>query len=244
MRSASATNTVRNECDHSNSIDDEREGTNVCIDCGLVLDQLYFPSRSAVLNEHDYSAPDKIFLFLKDVCGNAFIADNIIYYAYNYFNHLKKDMSIIDKKFKDTVIASYALYETLCRHGNAFTAKEIAYYTGTPCNYLWKVENCLHMSEMLHNPQDFVERYCAILKIDFYTTKIIKGIAGNMYALGDIRPSCVVSAVIYLYCVKEIKMKLTMKDICEVCDVSTGNIYKICNRLLPMYRNKISLLYT
>jgi transcription initiation factor TFIIIB Brf1 subunit/transcription initiation factor TFIIB len=215
----------------------------VCTDCGLVLDQLYLPSYISPSDIY-CAEQDKIFIFLKDVCGNAFIANNIIYYSYNYYTKLKKDPSVIEKKFKDSIVASYALYETLCRHGNAFTAKEIAYFTGTPCNYLWKVENCLHVTETLNNPQDFVDRYCAMLTIDFYTSKIIKGIVGNMYGLGDIRPACVVAAVIYLYCCKEKNMQLTMKEICEVCDVSSGNIFKICKRLFPTYRNKISLLYT
>jgi transcription initiation factor TFIIIB Brf1 subunit/transcription initiation factor TFIIB len=230
----------RNECSHSNVVDDEREGTCVCTECGLVLEQLYFPCYTSDIDDIDRC---KTFLFLRDVCSNAFISENIIYYSYTYFKHLKKDQSIISKKFADIAIASFALYETLSRHKNAYTAKEIAYYTGTPCTTLWKIENCLHVTEMLNNPQDFVERYCSSLEIDFYPTKIIKGITGNMYGLGDIRPSCVVAAVIYLYC-KEIDEAISMKKICEVCDVSTGNIYKIINRLDKMYKDNISLLYT
>jgi len=169
--------------------------------------------------------------------------DNIISYTHSYFKSLKNDSHVKEKKFADKTIASYALYETLSRHKLPYTANEIEYFTGTPCKMLWKVENCLHFSEMLNNPQDFVDRYCSSLDLDFYKTKIIKGIVGNMYGLGDIRPSCVVAAVIYLYC-KELGLQMPMKTVCEACFVSTGNMYKIIRRLPQNIANQISLLYT
>jgi transcription initiation factor TFIIIB Brf1 subunit/transcription initiation factor TFIIB len=229
-----------NDCSHPRSIDDPTEGTCVCIDCGLVLDQLYFENYNFQNERHDFS---EIFLFIKDVCGNACLPDNIISYTHTYFKKLKSDSYINERKFSDKTIASYALYETLSRHKLPYTANEIEYFTGTACKLLWKVEDCLHFTEMLNNPQDFVDRYCSSLDIDFYNSKIIKGIVGNMYGLGDIRPSCVVAAVIYLYC-KEIKLQMSMKAVCEACFVSTGNMYKIIRRLPDNIANQISLLYT
>jgi transcription initiation factor TFIIIB Brf1 subunit/transcription initiation factor TFIIB len=230
----------RNDCPHSRSIDDVVEGTCVCTDCGLVLSQLYFDNYQFENEKSDFY---EILLFLKDVCGNACMPENIVCYAHTYFQKLKKDTYIKEKKFNDKILASYALYETLSRHKIPYTANEIEYFTGTPCKMLWKVENCLHFTEMLNNPQDFVDRYCSSLELDFYSTKIIKGIVGNMYGLGDIRPSSVVAAVIYLYC-KELGFPMSMKTVCEACFVSTGNMYKIIRRLPEHIANEISLLYT
>lgn len=237
-----------NGCSHSNTIDDEIDGSCVCIECGLVLEQLYFHSykfkeKDVCTEESELNADSKILVFLKDICENAFVVESFVHYSFSYFLQLKKDPAILAKKFKSEEVASYALYETLSRHNVPHTAKEIEHFTGTSCKLLWAIENCLHVTETLNNPQDFAERYCTLLNLDWYNMKMIKGISGNMFGLGDIRPSCVIAAVIFLYC-KENNIAMTMKKVCEVCDVSTGNMYKIIKRLPKKYVTNISLLYS
>jgi transcription initiation factor TFIIIB Brf1 subunit/transcription initiation factor TFIIB len=218
----------------------EDEGECVCTGCGLVLERLYKQSDVATAGKlNDEHA--KIISFLKDICSNACMPEAVTIWTMNYYYQLLKEKAL--KNFKKIELASYALYEILSRNKIPRTAKEIEYFTGTQIQILWKIENCLHFSETLNNPQDFVDRYCSLLNIPFYNIRIIKGIVGNMYGMGDIRPNCVVAAVIYLY-YKEINEKMSMQTVCEVCCVSTGNMYKIIRNLRKDFVEKISLFYS
>jgi transcription initiation factor TFIIIB Brf1 subunit/transcription initiation factor TFIIB len=241
-----------NECAHSQTVDDDQEGTTVCLNCCRVLDQLYFCNYE-IGNGNGidlYTSKDfcDSFIFLKDVCANSMIPYNMVSYAHDYFKVLKNNHLISGKNFSNKVIASYALYETLSNHSISRSAREIELITGTKCASLWKVENCLNLEEIIGNPEDFVERYCTALDIDFFKMKIIKGIVSNMsqfndvWGFGGIRPDSIVAAVIYLYC-KEINFKISMKSVCQVCSVSYGNIYKIVNRLPSKISKNISSLY-
>jgi len=210
--------------------------------CGLVLEQLLL---HPVGKREKYDIVDfrNVFLFLQDVCANACLPDSIASYAFSYFKTLKKEEKIKQHKYKDNAIATYALYETLSRHEIPRTCNEIEYFTGIPSAIIFNIEGCLYFSDTLNNPQDFVERYCYSLSISYFHIKIIKGIAGNMYGMGDIRPNTVVAAIVYLYC-KEANIKQNMKTICEICSVSSGNVYKLIRSLRSDFSRKISLLYT
>jgi transcription initiation factor TFIIIB Brf1 subunit/transcription initiation factor TFIIB len=248
MKKSSTKSSSFDACPHSTTIDDDKEGTCVCTQCGLVLEQLYMLNCEHLgdgrsIEENIYFDVYNIYIFLKDACENASISYNMISYSISYFKLLKKDETIKEKKFSDVAIASYALYETLCRHHIPRTAQEIEYFTNIPCSIFWKIEACLEFTETLHNPQDYVERYCALLNMTYYETRMIRGIVGNLYGMGDIKPSCLIACVIYLYC-KEIGKKMTRKNICEVCFVSTGNITKLTKKLRIDFVQQISLLYS
>jgi transcription initiation factor TFIIIB Brf1 subunit/transcription initiation factor TFIIB len=234
----------RNECNHSQTVDDEKEGTCVCTECGLVLEQLMFHSA---VSKGEWSESHKFYdvlLFLKDVCANACLPEYVISYAYSYFEKLKVDPKINPHIYNNNTVAAYALYETLSRHEIPLMVNEVEYFTGIPAQKIFNLEGCLYFSDTLNNPQDFVERYCVLMgNLTYYDIKIIKGIAGNMYGMGDIRPNTIVAALIYLYS-KEVNIKQDMKTICEICCVSSGNVYKIIRSLRQDFSNKISLLYT
>jgi len=186
----------------------------------------------------------KTYLFLKDICANGFMPNYLVSYAFSYFKKLRNDAAIKRRKFKDDAVAAFALYETMSRHEIPRTVNEIEYVTGVPSNQLFSIEGCLHFSDTLNNPQDFVERYCSQLaNITYFDIKIIKGIVGNMYGMGDVRPNTIVAAIIYLYC-KEVDLKQSIKTICEVCGVSSYNVYKIVRNLRSDFSHQISLLYT
>jgi transcription initiation factor TFIIIB Brf1 subunit/transcription initiation factor TFIIB len=140
-------------------------------------------------------------------------------------------------------MASYALYETLSRNQISRTVQEIEFFTNCKSSKLWAVESALNIKETLNHPLDYVERFCRLLDFKYHDIKIINGIVGNMFGWGGVRPQCVVAVVIFLYC-KETKNKLSLVKICEICDVSSTNIYAIIRRMKAQYREKVTLLYT
>jgi transcription initiation factor TFIIIB Brf1 subunit/transcription initiation factor TFIIB len=221
-------NISRTACSHSDTIDDDREGTCVCTQCGLVLEQLFQQQQSfAVKDKIDFS---NVFCFMKDVCANASIPNCLISYAFDYFKLLKSDMVLKGKRFKDEWLASYALYETLSRHKIPRTVNEMEYFTGVPMQTFWNIESCLSFNDTLNDSQDFVARFCTLLNISYLNAKCIESIVGKMKDVGEIRSSSIVAGVIYLYC-RETACKINLKTICEVCAVSTGNMYKIIQKI-------------
>ncbi len=181
--------------------------------------------------------------FLLDVAAQAHIPQFIVDRSGTYFKKIKVQLAKKKIVFKDTAIASYALYETLSINNIPRTAREIEVYTQCEKSTLWAIESALNLRDTLNHPLDYVERFCTLLYLDFHEMKIIKGIVFNMFGFGAIRPQCVVAVVIYLFC-KENKRKISLTQICEVCDVSTTNIYAITRKMDKRYVEKISLLYT
>lgn len=74
--------------------------------------------------------------------------------------------------------------------------------------------------------EDFVERFCTLLSIDFFHVSQIKTVLLNVTALGNIRPHCLAASVIYLYC-KRHNLGPDMKTVCRFCGTSCVNVYKI-----------------
>lgn len=75
-------------------------------------------------------------------------------------------------------------------------------------------------------PEDYVERFCALLTIDFCHISRIKTVLLQVYGLGNVRPHCLAAAVIYLYS-KNYNLGHDMKSVCKNCGTSCVNIYKI-----------------
>jgi transcription initiation factor TFIIIB Brf1 subunit/transcription initiation factor TFIIB len=184
-----------------------------------------------------------IFLFIQDVCENAGISNSTASCAYSYYKILKKNLSVMKKKFIDRAIAAYALYKQSCKETTPRNVLEISYFTGIPSAIIFKIDTCFPDAKTLNSPQEFVHRYCSLLNISFYDSRRIKEIVENMYGIGNERPNTLVAAIIYLYC-KEFKIKLSMKAICIVCAVSAGNIYKIIRDMRKDFKKNISLLYS
>jgi transcription initiation factor TFIIIB Brf1 subunit/transcription initiation factor TFIIB len=189
------------------------------------------------------NASDPTFNFLLDVAAHAEIQKCFVQQTFSYFNKIKRKLEKRTPKFPDRVLASYALYETLSRNGVSRSVQEIEFFTSCNLTKLWAVESALNLKDTLCHPLDYVERFCTQLSIKFHEMKVIRGIVGNMFGLGGIRPQCVVAVVIYLYC-REIKRKMSLATICAVCDVSSTNIYAIIRKMKKTYAGKISLLYT
>lgn len=231
-------------CKHQQTVDDDREGYSVCVLCALVLEPIYQQDGREKFSKTIVKAVESpIISFLLDVAAHAHIPQFIIDYSISYWKKIKIQLKGHRPRITDRTLASYALYETLCRNNLPRTVQEIECITLCKRAKLFAVESALNLQDAANHPLDYVERFCSLLDIDFYEMKIIRGIVGNMFGLGGIRPQCVVAVVIFLHC-KETNKDLQITKICEVCDVSSTNIYAIVRKMKKMYSNNVSLLYT
>ena len=231
-----------NACDHFNTIHDDREGTYICTDCGLVLEESY--CREVPFNaiiENDCDKLDDAYKFLQNVCEMGHLGKCFIEYAITLTKKLK--FQIKECKYKEVDLAVYALYETLHRFDSPRTPQEICYLSGMDISTLWKIEKEMnHPHIIASDPTMFVERYCSYLDLSFWDKKIITEIARNMYGMGN-KPNCLVAVATYLYC-KQNNLSTSLKSICEVCGVSTSNVHKIVRNMNEKYIKDIYLLCT
>jgi transcription initiation factor TFIIIB Brf1 subunit/transcription initiation factor TFIIB len=236
------------ECSHDRKIDDITSGTCVCLDCGLVLeDQIYL----AAPNQSDFSAPfwskkrppkeEKRQLNereeMLEICEKLNIPTKLIAAAEVYKDKIVLQLSTGSrkKKFSSLEMLVYALHEILIHHDIRRSSRELAYVAGVQESVIWHVERSLEPKEHSAAPTkvsapttDLVECYRALLSLTFQEGKKIKLIIENLHAVGmeSYRPNTLIALAVFLYS-KHCNLSLKLKEICNVCDVSIGNIYRI-----------------
>lgn len=231
------------ECLHTRTYDDEREGEEVCCLCGLVLTKLYqVPSP---IDAADTLIPQsKIrripFTFIHDVCENAHMSKNIATHACNYFRKIRLEEQC--KVFKSDALAAFAIYNALNELETPRTAEEVERYSGIPVKLLWQIAGCLTITNVKNNPTLFVDHFCSQLDLEYYDANIIRVIVGNMFGFGDVRPACLIAAVIRLYCLEK-KRDISVRTICRACNISVTSVYRIIRMMDKKYVEKITLLY-
>jgi transcription initiation factor TFIIIB Brf1 subunit/transcription initiation factor TFIIB len=225
-------------------IDDYREGACVCTTCGLVLEeQLTLPSF--VPNRVRYAEVDNLSYkketFLKDVCDRAQISNGVIYDTLAYVQKVTDHLSSVSKRFQIEEIVAYALYHTLNVHNSSRTITDIARYSGVPQSRLWAIESSIPTTASAA-VENMIDGFCASLGIAYFHTSIIrKNIINNMDELEALHPGTITSAIIYIYS-KKVLLNLTMKKICEVCQVSSPNVHKTVRRLNKMQSINFSFI--
>lgn len=223
-------------CIHKSTVEDYREGTVVCIDCGLVVDDKLMsvgPIVKSKMLESEKMREDQLSNYLADIVANNMIPTYIIPVTINYFKCVKNKLNNGGKRFPDKIIIAYALYESLHSEGIPRTAQEIAYFSNCPASKLWDIESILNLNQSLGNPVNYIERYCTLLGLKYSDTKLVKSRVEKMNQVA--RPQCLAALALYLYC-KENQLKISLKTICDVCAVSTTNIHAMLRR-----KNKTSI---
>lgn len=249
MSASSREGVSSNVCDHKYIVEDLHEGTIVCVDCCLVIEeQLFMPSYehtthiSCQQNKGQSSIECASESLLRNVCDRLHIPKNVLDDSIEQYTTLKSYFKE-KKTFKADDIAAFALYDTLSRHSASRSMGEIESHTNVLHGAIWAIESALCSTTTVVNVCDLIDSHCKSLEIPFYYTSIMKNIVENIKGLGATHPRCLSALVIYLYC-KEINIKLTMKQVCIVCQVSSPTIHKIIRRLKrEQHIQKISVFY-
>ena len=239
-RKASCEDLICPECDsclHKNSADNP-EGTElVCCDCGLVIETIYtshlpkWDGQGGQEKWNNQSAKN----IASDICANSHIPHNVECYAIWYYENRLLPESI-GKRFSVNELIGFAIYESLNRFETPRPISEIAYAANVETKRLFKIESRLLLEITPVSPLHYADRFCSLLEIPYIQQKNIeKLIEQNIcFNMRTVEPKCLTAAAIYVHCNRDWKDRassISMKRICEVCNVSAANTKKIGKKM-------------
>lgn len=196
-----------NLCSHTNHIIDEREGTIVCTDCGLVLTDKIFHETLAV---NDITT--ELIVRIKDILERLFLPDCFT------SDIIRKYRNLPNKKY----LLEYVIYLTLHENGFPISIKDIAFVCGIPDSKIYDLQE--QNTSICLQPKDLLEKYCINLQLDYKTYSLIKKELPLEIKTGH-NPLTVIAATIYTYS-KNNKLKLSMKQIASAVNISTVSIQR------------------
>jgi transcription initiation factor TFIIIB Brf1 subunit/transcription initiation factor TFIIB len=180
-------------------------------------------------------------LFLQDVCSHAEIPRGILDLSLSYFLNIQKRLGCHKPKFGWKELAAYALYETLSKEGASKTKREIGFFTGCQPTRLFDVESALNLEETLENPCDYIGRFCRLLDMSNTETAKIRAELYHWRFLDGVTAQCAAAVAIHWFCVEN-KKKMSLRRICDSCDVSPANVSSVSRRLKLSNNDHIKML--
>lgn len=177
--------------------------------------------------------------FIRNVGENGCMPQGAIAYAEAYYEKIKRQV-LPAIRSRETV-AAYAIYEALNRYEVPRMAEEIEYYSGVKIADIFRVEANLTLEISLNNPRHYVQRYCRLLTLDYSFEARAKETVECMLTflqLGNLRCNCLVAVAIYLL-QRELKKKITLRKICEVCQISATSVHRVIRKLKSEHYQEI-----
>lgn len=228
------------DCSHEHVVEDGREGTVVCVECGLVIEDFIFSTTYAQDGGKEttqsrrggdkYLREQKELLF--ELSSRGLFPLKIVYETLTKFNEFSKqrEESGQKKTFDFIALLAFSLFDTLCENHLTRTPKEICSFFGIDLNRMWKEEKNLNfLSSRQIGIQDFANRFCGVLQFEYFHTREIINICNQMYGMGDLNPQSIAVVVIYMYC-KYFDCSLNLKQVCHNLNVSYGTINSILSK--------------
>jgi transcription initiation factor TFIIIB Brf1 subunit/transcription initiation factor TFIIB len=203
------------DCKHVLRIDDMREGTEVCMDCGLVLNDKIFVNHESVFYEEivNTNVKSEIIEMLERLNLPKIFAENIEKTANSMISEDKV------KKNLTTVVAS-SMYKTINRNKVSISIKDVSAVSGVSEKKILGMDKSIHILES----ENVLEKYCTLNNLDYKNYTVIKENLKKYKVLGH-NPLTLVGAVIYMHCKKN-KIKTSMKSISQTLGISTISIQR------------------
>lgn len=197
-------------CGHFNEVIDEREGTVICIDCGLVLSDKNFHVNKfeEEVNGNETSVEMKI----KDLLDKLNLPECFLP------DIMKKYTTLQNKKY----LLEYILYDTLNESGFPISIKELSSVSGIPDAKIYDLQK--NDKSIILLPENLLEKYCKLLELDYKTYSLIKKELPKEMNTGH-NPLTIIASTIYKFS-KTNKLKLSMKHISNVLNISPISIQR------------------
>ena len=192
-------------CAHLNQISDSHEGTIICTDCGLVLDQIYITNEDQNVNYNE-----KKIVSLYDEMLN------------------RLNLSITETKVNDSTNIfniAHDLYKNINKD-SAVTLKEISTVTGVTGK---KLSLATKGSITLVDKEVLLDKYCCQLGLTYKQYTVIKELLNKQDLTGH-NPLTIISSCIYYFC-RENKVKLSMKKITDITGISCISIQRFLKQI-------------
>lgn len=213
---------IIDSCPHTDEIIDVREGTYICLNCGLCKDTYFEQPKIKYDYKESYNIGYENICYIKEVLSRL----NVPIYICDFISR-----SVIENSHNRKItrpMISHHIYITLSRMGIPFSIKDICSVTGTTQKLISKEQSkTVESSIIIIETDDLLWRYCSKLDIkhQFYT--VIKEMIPKMSE--GYNPSTIVSAYIYIFCRRN-KIKLTIKQISTVTGISCMSIQRFIKK--------------
>jgi transcription initiation factor TFIIIB Brf1 subunit/transcription initiation factor TFIIB len=206
---------AENNCEHLTYADDPHEGTVVCLNCGLVLSNLFSDQISNLEQQQQQRSTE-------DFCLNEIqdLLDRIhipACYGHHIKNFLKKNFTTNSKK-----AIAFSVFKVLNDMDIPVSMKELSLATDLHKKTIHKAQTLDHVVSI--DFSEIVEKYTKLLHLPFETTTVIKEKILTAPVTGH-NPNSVLAAIIYQVCKAE-KRKVSIKTISAVTKVSCISIQR------------------
>lgn len=193
-------------CLHINQISDIHEGSYVCTDCGLVLDQIYLCDFEKEKEQTEKNVPcmyqemlERLNISL--IRNNDYTSNNVINVACKIYQNINNE--------------------------SAITLKEVTSATGVSSKML---NNATKGSVTIVDKEILLEKYCCQLDIAYKHYTLIKELLQKQNISGH-NPLTIIGSCIYLYS-KEKKLKISMKKISDCTGISCISIQRFIKKII------------
>lgn len=199
-------------CAHPQEIEDDRTGDVICLDCCLVVGQIYVPQSTHLdyyhkVNKYLSKEEDTIEktenngketnMIIRDnknltkVCDYSKFIQNVCANAHisgeiaDYASHYCAELkTILNLKSLNLAIPAYAIYESLIRFECSRTMEEISNYSGVTTRSI--VHVCNHPN-IIHthasnDPLHYVEKACIKINLSYPAVQIIRTLVSILSA--------------------------------------------------------------
>ena len=217
------------DCSHEKTIDDYNTGDTICTDCGTVtFDKIFdfVPNNTHSNEESDFNF-NEIFQFIKNVCDNMHLPNNIADETFSYYKKILIKMP--KRKFPLKHLAAFSFYMTLNLMNCSRIPDEIEFYTGVSKKVFFKIESFFPSSQIYNNTTDLVNLYCSSLDLKFKDVFKISITVEEMSQFENIQPQSLIAYCIYEYS-KCNGLDLPMDNIVVACQTSKSTLLRLIRK--------------
>ncbi len=204
-------------CTHLNEVIDQREGTTICTDCGLVLSSVYLTDRNLeyfvnetnIVNEYILEILERLNMpriFVHDVVRNL---ENV------YFKE-RKSLSLV----------TYVIYKTLNELNCGVGIREISSVSGFSDKEIYNQQDS--NETIILDPLIPVEKFCQLLGLPKGSHSVIKENLG--FNKTGHNPTTIIAAHIYKYCLKN-NIKVSIETIARTTSISCISIKRYLKKI-------------
>jgi len=215
-------------CEHSAKLENWAEGTVVCLDCGLVLDQIFVDGVTHPRQETNENL-EKMNRLAQEFIFNNMLDESLLQKGADLFSDLfaKHNVELKRIKISEKNMLIYCLIDVMTQEAVPYNVDMMYEQLGGSRKTYWKIFN-LHRSAHLSKPEHFMNYYCWALQLSYKDYSNLMVIC-TRYEYLDMQPTCLAAGIVYRYC-RDMKKNISMKSVSEVLHVSKQSIQKFLRR--------------
>lgn len=241
-------------CPHIQTIQDDREGSIVCLECCRVLDNLYSTDmyyyvksdlkKCEKKEESQRKKEDtenknfiKMYSVLEEMADKTLhLTNKMLEEVKSLYFKLKNEEKL--QTFKMEKLLAYCLYNILNINQCSRSTQEIISFFPNLNNthFIHKIQEIvetLNIIPVISTNSDFSDVICSYLDFSYKEKIKIKYYVEQIEDETDINPNTIIACIIYTYC-KQYKIKKSLNEICKVCDVSQSGVYRAIKNCKPL----------